>query len=292
MFSTRQRTGYLFLALILGHVILISAQVTTSSGTRVLEAVTFGLFSEIQRTVTAIVGGVGQVWDGYVGLRGVRAENDGLRQQVEGLQVQLQEAHALARRTDSLQALLDLRRDTGLPTLSARVIAGDATPWFRTLTIDRGSEDGLRGDLAVIAPAGVVGRVVRRPGARAAKVQLLIDRNAAAGATIERTGAGGVIMGSDDVSSLRLEYVSNLEDVQAGDVVVTSGTDGIYPKGFVIGHVARAELGPGLYKTIHVQPVVDFTSQRSWTGDQVTGLEHVLVVVSEPPPSPTSTGAE
>ncbi len=281
MFSTRQRTGYLFLALILGHVILISAQVTTSSGTRVLEAVTFGLFSEIERTVTAIVGGVGQVWDGYVGLRGVRAENDGLRQQVEGLQVQLQEAHALARRTDSLQALLDLRRDTGLPTLSARVIAGDATPWFRTLTIDRGSEDGVRGDLAVIAPAGVVGRVVGRPGTRAAKVQLLIDRNAAAGATIERTGAGGVVMGSDDVSLLRLEYVSNLEDVQAGDVVVTSGIDGIYPKGFVIGHVARVELGRGLYKTIHVQPVVDFT-----------GLEHVLVVVSEPLPSPTPTGAE
>ena len=191
MFSTRQRTGYLFLALILGHVILISAQVSTSSGTRVLEAVTFGLFSELQRTVTAMVGGVRQVWDGYVGLRGVRAENDGLWQQVEGLQVQLQEAHALARRTHSLQALLDLRRDTGLPTLSARVIAVDATPWFRTLTIDRGSEDGLRSDLAVIAPAGVVGRVVGRPGARAAKVQLLIDRNAAAGATIERTGAGG-----------------------------------------------------------------------------------------------------
>ena len=281
MFSTRQRTGYLFLSLILGHVILISAQVSTSSGTRVLEAVTFGLFSEIQRTVTTMVGGVRQVWDGYVGLRGVRAENDGLRQQVEGLQVQLQEAHALARRTHSLQALLDLRRDTGLPTLSARVIAADATPWFRTLTIDRGSEDGLRGDLAVIAPAGVVGRVVGRPGARAAKVQLLIDRNAAAGATIERTGAGGVVMGSDDVSSLRLAYVSNLEDVEAGDVVVTSGIDGIYPKGFVIGHIARAELGTGLYKTIHVQPVVDFT-----------GLEHVLVVVAEPPPSPTPTGAE
>ena len=280
MFSTRQRTGYLFLALILGHVILISAQVNTSSGTRVLEAVTFGLFSEIQRTVTAMVGGVRQVWDGYVGLRGVRAENDGLRQQVEGLQVQLQEAHALARRTDSLQALLDLRQDAGLPTLSARVIAADATPWFRTLTIDRGSEDGLRNDLAVIAPAGVVGRVFGRPGARAAKIQLLIDRNAAAGATIERTGAAGVVKGSDD-GSLRLEYVSNLKDVQAGDVVVTSGIDGIYPKGFVIGYVARAELGTGLYKTIHVQPVVDFI-----------GLEHVLVVVAEPPPSPTPTGAE
>jgi rod shape-determining protein MreC len=281
VFSTRQRTGYLFLALILGHVILISAQVNTSSGTRVLEAVTFGLFSEIQRTVTTMVGGVRQVWDGYVGLRGVRAENDGLLQQVEGLQVQLQAEHALARQTHSLLALLDLRRDAGLPTLSARVIAADATPWFRTLTIDRGSEDGVRGDLAVIAPAGVVGRVVGRPGARAAKVQLLIDRNAAAGATIERTGAGGVVMGSDDVSSLRLEYVSNLEDVQAGDVVVTSGIDGIYPKGFVIGHVARVELGRGLYKTIHVQPVVDFT-----------GLEHVLVVVAEPSPSPTPTGAE
>ena len=280
MFNARQRSGYLFLTLILGHVILISTQVSMASGTRVLEAVTFGVFSEIQRTISSMFGGVKHVWEGYVELWGVRVENHALQQRVEVLEVQLQEQRALAQRTRSLQAVLDLRNEAAVPTMSARVIAADATPWFRTLTIDRGSRDGLRRDLAVIAAAGVVGRVVGQPGARAAKIQLLIDRNAAAGAMIERTRARGVVMGSDE-SSLQMEYVSNLEDVQVGEVVVTSGIDGIYPIGFVIGHVEVAERGPGLYKTIRVVPVVDFT-----------GLEHVLVVMAEPPPSPTAAGTE
>ena len=281
MFNARQRTGYLFLALILGHLILISSQISMSTGTRVLEAVTFGLFSEIQRGISSIFGGVRHVWEGYVELWDVRVENFALQQQVEALQVQLQEQRALAQRTRSLQALLDLRTEAALPTMSARVIAADATPWFRTLTIDRGSQDGVRRDLAVIAAAGVVGRVVAQPAARAAKIQLLIDRNAAAGAMIERTRTGGVVMGRDDDSSLRMEYVSNLKDVQVGDVVVTSGIEGIYPKGFVIGHVGVAERGTGLYKAIRVVPVVDFT-----------GLEHVLVVMAGRPPSPTSAGAK
>ena len=251
-----------------------------ASGTRVLEAVTFGVFSEIQRTISSMFGGVKHVWEGYVELWGVRVENHALQERVEALEVQLQEQRALAQRTRSLQAVLDLRNEAAVPTMSARVIAADATPWFRTLTIDRGSRDGLRRDLAVIAAAGVVGRVVGQPGARAAKIQLLIDRNAAAGAMIERTRARGVVMGSDE-SSLQMEYVSNLEDVQVGEVVVTSGIDGIYPTGFVIGHVEVAERGPGLYKTIRVAPVVDFT-----------GLEHVLVVMAEPPPSPTAAGTE
>ena len=281
MFNARQRTGYLFLALVLGHLILISSQVSMSTGTRVLEAVAFGLFSEVQRGISSTFGGVRHLWEGYVELWDVRAENFALQQQVETLQVQLQEQHALAQRTRSLQALLDLRTEAALPTMSARVIAADATPWFRTLTIDRGSQDAVRRDLAVIAAAGVVGRVVGQPAARAAKIQLLIDRNAAAGAMIERTRAGGVVMGGDDDSSLRMEYVSNLKDVQVGDVVVTSGIEGIYPKGFVIGHVGVAERGTGLYKAIHVVPVVDFT-----------GLEHVLVVMTGRPPSPTSAGAK
>ena len=281
MFNASRRTGYLFLTLILGHVILISAQVSMGSGPRVLEAATFGVFSEIQRTISSIFGGVKYVWEGYVELWGVRVENRALQQRVEALEVQLQGQRALAQRTRSLQAVLDLRNEAAVPTMSARVIAADATPWFRTLTIDRGSRDGLRRDLAVIAAGGVVGRVVGQPGVRAARIQLLIDRNAAAGAMIERTRARGVVMGSDDESSLQMEYVSNLEDVQIGEVIVTSGIDGIYSKGLVVGHVEVAERGLGLYKTIRVAPVVDFT-----------GLEHVLVVMAEPPPNPTATGTE
>jgi len=105
--------------------------------------------------------------------------------------------------------------------------------------------------MSVIAPAGVVGRLVV-PSLRSAKVQLLIDRNAAAGAIIERTRAQGVVVGSGD-DRLRLDYVSEVFDVVAGDVVMTSGIDGIYPKGFIIGRIESVERTGGSYKRILIQ---------------------------------------
>ncbi len=260
---------YVVLAVVIGHVILISAQVNARPGANVLEAVAFGTLAEAQRWATAGVVGLRDVWTGYVSLRGVRAENASLRDDVAALELRLQEQRALATRARGLQQLLELRESVDLRTVGARVIATDATPYFRTLTVDRGTGDGVRPDLAVIAPRGVVGRVIGLPGARAAKVQLLIDRNAAAGALIERTRAVGVVVGTDDDATLGMEYVSNLEDVVEGDVVVTSGTDDIYPKGFVIGVVSRVERGTGLYKAIQIDPVVDFVR-----------LEDVLIVMT------------
>ena len=115
------------------------------------------------------------------------------------------------------------------------------------MTIDKGSSAGLRKDMAVIAPAGVVGRIVDPPPLYAAKVQLLIDREAGAGAIIERSGAGGVVVGQDRDGEppLQLEFVSNLADVKVGDRVVTSGIDGIFPRGFPIGTLAKVEQGIG-----------------------------------------------
>ena len=283
MLNSRQRTGYLVLAVILGHVILISAQVNAreESGSSVLEAVTFGALTEVQRAMTSAMGGVRTIWVGYVELRDVHAENNALRRDMASLEFELQQQRALAERSRTLQRLLEFRERVEATTVSARVIAADATPWFRTLTIDRGAGDGLRPDLAVVAPKGVVGRIVGLPGARAAKVQLLIDRNAAAGAIIERTRAAGVVTGSDDEHALRMEYVSNLEDVQVGDPVVTSGIDGIYPKGFAIGTVDLVERGAGLYKTIRITPIVEFSQ-----------LEDVLVVMTDPPPTPARDSSE
>ena len=115
------------------------------------------------------------------------------------------------------------------------------------------------------------------PSLRSAKVQLLVDRNAAAGAIIERTRAQGVVVGGGD-NRLRLEYVSEVFDVVAGDIVVTSGIDGIYPKGFVIGSIESVERVGRAYKRITVKPAVDFTS-----------LEEVLVVLT---PTPVREAAE
>jgi rod shape-determining protein MreC len=133
--------------------------------------------------------------------------------------------------------------------------------------------------MAVLAPNGVVGRVVVA-SRRAAKVQLLIDRNAAAGALITRSRAQGLVVGTGD-DRLRLEYVSEVSDVDVGDLVVTSGIDGIYPKGFVIGAVETIERAGVAFRNIVIRPAVDFSR-----------LEQVLVVL-EPVPAedPVETGS-
>jgi rod shape-determining protein MreC len=272
----KQRTGYLFLAVMVGHVILISAQVNTRAGVPMLEAVTFGIFAEVQRGSSAGVSVFQRVWNRYVGLRNVEVENARLKAELADVQVQLQQQRALADRAKGLQDLLELRDRSGISSTAAQIIAGGASPDFRTLTIDKGSRDGLRQDMAVLAPAGVVGRIVT-PSARAAKVQLLIDRNAAAGALVERTRAQGVVIGGGD-DRLRLDYMSEASDVTVGDLVVTSGIDGIYPKGFTIGRIDVVEKNGTAYKRITVKPAVDFTA-----------LEDVLIVTT---PSPLHQGRE
>ena len=137
------------------------------------------------------------------------------------------------------------------------------------MTIDRGSGDGVQADMAVISPEGVVGRVIGRPAAHAARVQLLIDRNAAAGRA-DRADAvpAGWSSASTAIRRCRWSSCRTWPTSNVGDVVVTSGVDGIYPKGFVIGRVEKSERGHGLYRQITVRPAVDFSS-----------LEDVLVVL-------------
>ncbi len=256
----QKRTGYLLVAALLGHLLLISAQVSSRQGVSVLESALFDSLASVQAVTSWATQGVSGVWDNYVALRGHRARADALQEQLDRMGIELQHAHAQARRTEQLELLLQLQR-TELPaTMAARVIAADPAAAFRTVTIDKGSADGVRRDMAVLSPLGVVGRVIDEPARHAAKVQLIIDRNAGAGAVIDRTGAGGVVVGNEGDTPLRMEYVSNLSDVSPGDLVMTSGLDGIYPRGYVIGRIERAERGSGLYRSILIRPRVDFSS--------------------------------
>jgi rod shape-determining protein MreC len=277
--DVRQRSGYLLLAVMLFHVILISAQVNSRSGVSVLESVTFGVFSEVQRGSSSGFSSVRNVWKRYIGLRHVEAENAGLRRELDDVKIQLQERRALADRAKGLQALLELRDHSNLQTTAAEIIASSPSPDFRTVTIDKGTLYALQPDMAVIAPGGVVGRVVI-PTLRSSKVQLLVDRNAAVGALIERSRAQGVAMGSGD-QRLKLEYVSETADVIVGDQVVTSGIDGIFPKGFTIGSVDVVEKSGPSYKRITIKPAVDFSS-----------LEEVLVVLTPTPIHQAEGGRE
>lgn len=275
MLEIHKRTGYLFLAIMLAQVILVSAQVQSKSGVRVLQVAVLGVFSHLQAGTAGIVNGFRAIWGDYVGLRGVHGENAALKRQVADLEVRLQQEHALAERSEKLQELLNLKTQSTVPTLAAEVIAGNPDPLMRTITINRGSADGVQSDMAVIAPSGIVGRVLGPVVRHASRVQLIIDRNAAAGALIERTRTGGMVVGADADPPLKMDLVSNLEDVRPGDTVIASGVDGIFPKGYLIGRIEHADhASAGLYWTITVRPAVDFSS-----------LEDVLVVMVPPRPA-------
>ena len=267
LLDIRQRVGWLFLTVTVAHLILISAQVTSKRGVPLLEEVVFGAMAEVQRVSTGGIGEARGVWQNYVNLRQINGENDTLKQRVSQLEVALQRERALSGQTRVLQELLELKKETPLATTPAAVIASGASPDFRTMTLDKGSSQGLTADMAVIAPAGIVGRVVL-PTPRAAKVQLIIDRNAAAAGLVERTRAQGVVVGTGS-DRMRFEYLPGTADLKTGDRVVTSGIDGIYPKGFVIGQIESIERSAGEFSTVLIRPAVNLSA-----------LETVLVVTS------------
>lgn len=264
-----RRARLLLVAVTVGHILLISTQVSTDSGASLLEAGVVSAFAGAQRGAWAVVDGVRDLWSGYVALRSVRQENEALIRQVTDLRVRLQEERASARGAAQLREALELRARLQVASLSAEVVAGSVSPDFRAVTINKGEGDGVAVDMAVMAPAGVAGRIVRTT-AGAAIVQLLVDRSAAAAVVIERSRTQGITVG-DGSSALSLEYLSATADVEQGDVVVTAGMDGVYPPGLLVGQVERVERVGTTYRSVIVRPAVDFSR-----------LEVVLVLPSPP----------
>jgi rod shape-determining protein MreC len=253
-----RRTAFLLLALTLGHVLLISAQVQSGSGIPVIQTVSFGAFAKVQQVLASFADGGRSLWSSYFALRGVVRDNDQLKRHVLELESALQAAQAKARETDELRRTLGLRESLPVRTLSARVIAGAPSPGAFSVTIDRGSDDGVQTDMAVIGANGVVGRVINGPLPHAAQVQLLIDRNAHAAVYFERTGVGGIVGGGRADPPLRVDYVPDSADIKAGDTVLTSGQDGIYPRGYLVGTVVEFDRRGG-DPFVTVRPAIDFS---------------------------------
>lgn len=266
-----RRSGALLAALVISHLLIVSHQVDAGGGSSLLERAAFRLFEPVQRSVAAVMRSVKAAWSGYVGLRGVRDDNARLEARARALELELEQARRLAEEAGRLRELLALKGSLPFETLPAEVLSRDGVPWFRGVTIDKGDADGVRLQAPVISPSGVVGRVVKL-GARAARVQLLLDRDAGIGTLIERSRVTGVCAGQvgfedQGTTDLVMHYVPALADVAVGDRVLSSGLDQIYPKGLVVGRVRSVGTPSGLFREVIVTPSARF--------DQ---LEQVLVM--------------
>lgn len=280
--SDARRGRLLLAALVVAHLVAISRQVDDAGGSSLLHRTVYAALSPLQAGVAAGARGVRGVWFSYLDLRRVRQDNAQLQSRLRDVEMQMMERQRDAEEAGRLRELLELRRILPHDTLVAQVIVRDAMQWFRILKIDKGSNQGVTRDAAVISSTGVVGRVIR-VGPNAAQVQLLLDQQSGVGARIERSRVTGVVSGqvsrqsaTPDASAgdLVMKFVPMLADVVEGDVVVTSGLEGMFPPGLVIGRVRSVVRGSGLFKEVKVAASADFDR-----------LEEVLVVRTPPPDS-------
>lgn len=265
-----RRARSLLVGVVLGHVLLISAQVATPAGPSLLRTTAVAVVTEFQEASWVVAGALHSVWKGYAALRGVHAENARLTGENTDLRVQLQQARAEAAAAGQLRALLELSPRLPWRTTGAEVVAGSLSPDYRTITIDKGLRDGVLRDMPVMSAAGVLGRVAL-PAGDTATVQLIIDRSAAVAVRTERTRSEGIALGTGD-DTLRLEYLSATADLAEGDTVVTAGIDGVYPPGLAVGRIERVERAGTAYRRVTVRPFADFSR-----------LETVLVLVAPAP---------
>jgi rod shape-determining protein MreC len=221
-----------------------------------------------ERTVLAVtaplVGGVSRVdsffssiWDDYVFLVDTRKENRQLRENVKILNKQLIQHREDMLLLERLKRLVELRENLAVPSVAASVIGEDPSPWFRTVMIDRGEAAGISEGMPVVATAGVVGRIVKT-APNASRVLLLTDHASGISAIIQRSRARGVVKGKGG-NACSLEFSQRGEDVRIGDVVLTSGVGGIFPKGLPVGEVTMVRKGEyGIFQSVDIRPFTNF----------------------------------
>ncbi|HMA81966.1 MAG TPA: rod shape-determining protein MreC [Candidatus Binatia bacterium] len=207
--------------------------------------------------------------ENYDTLAGFRSENERLRKRIQSLEVERQKLLEAQATNLRLKQLLDFRSHLAGAAVTASIIANSASSWFQSCLLDKGSADGVRKGMAVVTPLGVVGQVVAVTP-RTAKVLLLTDPNSGIDVLVQRTRARGIVSGSLDNGTV-LKYVKRSEDIQEGDRLITSGIDGVFPKGLMVGAVIKVHKQHlGLFQFVEVLPAV-----------QSSRVEEVLVVAAE-----------
>ncbi len=226
-----------------------------------------------QTGINSMLTGISNIKDKYLAVNDLWLENQSLKGQVSELEAQVnnfQEAKATNLR---LRKLLGLKNQAFARSVSAVVMGSSASTWFQSLTIDKGTKQGIQKGMAVISPSGIVGQIWS-VSPNSSKVLLVTDHNSGVDVIAQRTRARGIVSGSLDKGPV-MEYVTRNENIREGDRLITSGLDNIFPKGQLVGTVGKVQVNSyGLFQDVSVRLAVD--PER---------IEEVLVVSTERAPS-------
>lgn len=259
--------GVLFLQ-VLGLAVQVKTGANEEKDTRLIRVWALGAITPFERALVWVQNSTGNAWHNYFYLRGVRAENRQLKEQIEQMrleQVRLSEDAAQARR---LQTLLSFKEQFISKTVAAQVIGTSGSDLSRIVTIDKGENAGIRRDMAVITADGIVGKVLL-VSPNLAQVLLISDQSSGVGAILDKSRLQGVLRGTAN-GEVVLERVMSDEQVQPGDSVLTSGGDQIFPKGLPVGTVTKVGSGKDLFLSIRIKPAANLSR-----------LEEVLVLTEK-----------
>jgi rod shape-determining protein MreC len=279
----RYRNLIVLVGVLFAQVLGLAVQVrrtTDSEPTRLIRIWAVGTVTPLEKLLVWVQTSTGSVWHNYFYLRGVRAENRNLKQQIERMsleQVRMSQDADQARR---LQALLAFKEQFISRTMAAQVIGSSGSELSRSVYIDKGESDGIKPDMAVITAEGIVGKVLRVYRSTS-QVLLIDDQTSGVGAILDKTRLQGILRGTP-AGEVVLEKVMSDEAVPPGEMVLTSGGDGIFPKGLLVGRVTKVAPGNELFLNIRVRPAADLSK-----------LEEVLVVtkIDERQAQPDQAGA-
>lgn len=232
----------------------------------------------LEKEIVRLQTGTTNIWRNYLYLRGVRQENRRLQEQIQQLKLQQARLAQDAEQAHRLQALLGFKEQFIAQTTAAQVIGSSGSEQSRIVYIDKGSNQGIKRDMAVISGDGVVGKVILVFG-DTSQVLLINDQSSGVGAILEQSRLQGILKGKAS-GELVLDKIMSDEEVKPGEKVLTSGGDQIFPKGLPIGSVAQVSTG-GQFLQVTLQPAASLSH-----------LEEVLVITQKKEREPEATAGE
>ena len=275
----RQRAPIWLVTLLVGNLVIMAADARDADGRhKILRVWTQTFASPLQSASSKASGATSGFFEQIWNFRSTAQQNEQLKERLTQVEQELNAARQATAENERLKALLNLNEQVQIQSVPARVIARDASVWFNTITINRGSGSGIAINMPVVTGGGIVGRVIA-VGPWSSQVMLITDEKAGAGAVVGQlgqSGALGAVRGRADlgVALIEMRYVSGLEKVEVGDAVMTTGQDGIYPPGLNVGRVVDVKTGTATQAhQILIQP-----------GAQLDQMEEVAVLLYQPPP--------
>ncbi|HBI47871.1 MAG TPA: rod shape-determining protein MreC [Smithella sp.] len=267
-FLRKYKTAILIIALLVIALMMLSFSLKYGAERGFFSKIVLEAVAPVQKGLSASIKSIKDAWSRYIFLVGIEEENKNLKKKINELKsviISYQEGYLEAQR---LKKLLSLTDDYNYHSIPARVVGREQAALSKTILINRGTVHGLKVGMPVIVPPGLIGRLVDVSW-HASKVLLLIDESSNVDAIVQRTRMQGIISGAGS-RGLILKYISKTQEVKEGDVIVSSGMGGVFPKGLLIGQASHVDrLEASLFLKINVAPFVDFSK-----------LEEVLVLAS------------